>query len=83
MGNGGDPRALLLALDSWVNTTPDELASVRVPVLVLTGAQDWQNQTAEALAVALHGRHAEVPGDHFTAEKSPEFEEALTRFLAD
>jgi pimeloyl-ACP methyl ester carboxylesterase len=83
VGNGGDPRALLLALDSWVNTTPEELASVTVPVLVLTGAEDWQNQSAKALADALHGRHTEVPGDHFTAEQSPEFGEALTGFLAD
>src|ERR1700722_13335858 len=76
--NGGDPRALLLALDSWVNTTPEELASVTVPVLVLTGAEDWHSKTASALADAVHGKHAEVPGDHFTAEKSPDFYEALT-----
>jgi hypothetical protein len=53
----------------------------RVRVLVLTGG-DWQNRTAKALADALHGRHAEVPGDHFTAENSTEFWEALTGFLA-
>jgi pimeloyl-ACP methyl ester carboxylesterase len=82
--NGGDPKALLLALDSWVNTTPEELEAVTVPVLVLTGAADWHNQTAKALADALpQGRHVEVPGDHFTAETSPEFEEALTGFLAE
>lgn len=81
--NNGDPEALLLALDSWVNTTTEELASVTVPVLVLTGAQDRHNQTAQALADAMqHGRQAEVPGDHFTAEKSPEFWQALTGFLA-
>jgi pimeloyl-ACP methyl ester carboxylesterase len=79
---GGDPKALLLALDSWVNTTPDELASVRVPVLVLTGAEDLHTQTAKALADAFPcGRHVEVPGDHFTAEKSPEYWGALTGFL--
>jgi pimeloyl-ACP methyl ester carboxylesterase len=81
--NDGDPKALLLALDSWVNTTTEELASVTVPVLVLTGAQDWHSQTAQALADAMqHGRHAEVPGDHFNAEKSPEFWQALTGFRA-
>jgi pimeloyl-ACP methyl ester carboxylesterase len=83
LSNDGDPKALLLALDSWVNTTPGELASVTVPVLVLTGARDWHNQTAQALADTLpHGRHVEVPGDHFTAEKSPEFWAALAGFLA-
>jgi len=81
--NDGDPQALLLALGSWVNTTTAELASVTVPVLILTGAQDWHNQTAGALAGALPcGHHVQVPGDHFTAENSPEFYETLTRFLA-
>jgi pimeloyl-ACP methyl ester carboxylesterase len=83
MGNGGDPRALLLALDSWVNTSAEELALVTVPVLVVTGAEDWQGQSAKALADAMHGEHAEVPGDHFSAEKSPEFWDALTGFLAE
>jgi pimeloyl-ACP methyl ester carboxylesterase len=79
----GDPKALLLALDSWVNTTRAELASIAVPVLIITGADEQANQTAGALAAALpHGRHVEVPGDHFTAKTSPEFEEALTGFLA-
>jgi pimeloyl-ACP methyl ester carboxylesterase len=80
---GGDPEALLLALDSWVNTTLEELSAVTVPTLVLTGAEDVHNQTAKALADALpHGRYAEMPGDHFTAIQSPEFEEALVGFLA-
>ncbi len=80
---GGDPQALLLALDSWVNTAPEELTSITVPTLVLTGAQDRHNQTAKALADALRGQHIEVPGGHFTAEQSPEFDEALVAFLAD
>jgi pimeloyl-ACP methyl ester carboxylesterase len=79
---GGDPQALLLALDSWVNTARGELTSVTAPTLVLTGAEDWHDQTAKALADALHGRHIQVPGDHFTAEQSPEFEGALMEFLA-
>ncbi|QMU70499.1 hypothetical protein [Streptacidiphilus sp. P02-A3a] len=51
----------------------------------MTGtADDWHNRTARALAEALpHGFHVEVPGDHFTAEGSPEFEEALTGFLGE
>jgi pimeloyl-ACP methyl ester carboxylesterase len=81
LANGGDPEALLLALDSWVNTAPEELAAITVPVLILTGTQDRHNRTAKALADALHGRRVEVPGDHFTAEKSPEFYRALTEFL--
>jgi pimeloyl-ACP methyl ester carboxylesterase len=80
----GDPKALLLALDSRVNTTPAELASVTVPTLVLTGAEEPASRTAQSLADALqHGRYVEVPGDHFTAKMSPEFWEALTRFLTE
>jgi pimeloyl-ACP methyl ester carboxylesterase len=80
----GDPKALLLALDSRVNTTPAELASVTVPTLVLTGAEEQANRTAQALADAVQdGRYAEVPGDHFTAKMSPEFWEALTGFMAE
>jgi pimeloyl-ACP methyl ester carboxylesterase len=79
----GDPQALLLALDSWVNTTVEELSTVTVPVLVLTGTDELHHQSAKALAEAFqHGRHAEMPGDHFTAKQSPEFEEALAAFLA-
>jgi pimeloyl-ACP methyl ester carboxylesterase len=82
--NGGDPKALLLALDSWVNTDIEQLAAVTVPVLVLTGAQDWHSHSAQALAEALpNGRHVEVPGDHFTAETTPEFYEVLTGYLAE
>jgi pimeloyl-ACP methyl ester carboxylesterase len=82
--NGGDPKALRLALDSWVNTSAEEMRAVTVPVLVLTGAEDWHNQSAKALAEALpHGRYAEMPGDHFTGEDSAEFWEALTGFLAE
>ena len=78
-----DPQALLLALGSWVNTTPEEMSAIMTPVLVLTGADEIGNKTAEALAEAFpHGRYAEMPGDHFTAKESREFEEALSSFLA-
>lgn len=80
---GGDPVALERILDTFVNTTSEELAAIRVPVLVLTGAEDRHNATARALAEALpNGRYAELPGNHFTAMTSPEFEQALTGFLA-
>ena len=81
---GGDPVALLRILDTFVNTTDEELAAVKVPVLVLTGAEDGHNATARALAEALpNGRYTELPGDHVTAMTSPEFEKALTGFLAE
>lgn len=78
-----DAKALLLLLDSWVNTTPAELRAITVPVLVLIGDDEPNSGTAMALAEAFpHARHAELPGDHFTVKLSPEFEEALAGFLA-
>ncbi len=65
-----------------MNTTLPELEAITVPVLILTGAQDRHNETAKALADALRGSHVEVPGDHFTAENSPQYYQALTEFLA-
>ena len=81
LADGGDPVALQLVLDTFVNTSPEELAAVTVPVLVLTGTDDRHNETAKALADALHGEYRELPGDHGTAMRSPEFESALTGFL--
>jgi len=79
-----DPRAQLLLLDSWENTAPGELAAVTVPTLVLTGTEDSETAAGKALADAFgHGRHIEVPGDHYAMRTSPQWEEALTRFLAN
>jgi pimeloyl-ACP methyl ester carboxylesterase len=79
-----DPQAQLLLLGSWVNTVPEELAAVTVPVLVLTGTGDTDTAAGKALADAFgSGRHTEVPGDHFAMRTSPQWEEALARFLAE
>jgi pimeloyl-ACP methyl ester carboxylesterase len=80
--DGGDPVALVRIIDTFVNTTSEELGAVGVPVLVLAGAEDGHNATAQALAEALpNGRYTELPGNHLTAMTSPEFEKALTSFL--
>jgi hypothetical protein len=50
---GSDPAALLLVLDTFVNTTYQELATIKTPVLVVTGAKDGHNATARALAETL------------------------------
>jgi pimeloyl-ACP methyl ester carboxylesterase len=78
----GDPVALLRILDTFVDTPLEELARVTVPTLVLTGAGDGHNDTAEALAEALvNGRYMMLPGDHVTAMTSPLFESAIADFL--
>jgi pimeloyl-ACP methyl ester carboxylesterase len=83
--SGNDPRALRHVLDTPLPITRSELAVVPTPVLVLVGADDeHQAPTAPALADALlHGRHAEVPGDHVSALGTPQLHTAVLRFLAE
>src|SRR5687767_2742133 len=65
---GGDPQALLPLLDSFVDTGEAELRAIEVPTLVLSGAEDKDNGSAEALARLLpDGRYVEVPGNHMSA----------------
>jgi pimeloyl-ACP methyl ester carboxylesterase len=79
---GGDPVALVHVLDTFADTSAAELARIRVPTLVLTGAEDGHNDTAEALANALgNGRYVMLPGNHVTAIGTPQFETAITDFL--
>jgi pimeloyl-ACP methyl ester carboxylesterase len=79
---GADPAALLCVLDTFVNTPPESLAQLTVPVLIQTGAEDGASDTAKALADALpNGRHVTVPGNHFTALRSPQLVAEITGFL--
>ena len=79
---GGDPLALLPLLDSFVDTSEAELRAIDVPTLVLQGAEDNDNGSAEALARLLpQARFAEVPGNHMSAVTKPELGAALADFL--
>ena len=81
---GGDPEALLHLLDSFVDSTEAELRSIGMPTLVLSGAEDQDNGSAEALAKLLpNGRYVEVPGNHMSAVMKPELGRALADFLVD
>jgi len=81
---GGDPAALVRVLDTQVDTPPEELARVAVPTLIITGASDGHDASAEALARALAaGRYLQVPGSHYSAVEKPQFEAAMAGFLAD
>jgi pimeloyl-ACP methyl ester carboxylesterase len=80
---GGDPVALLNVLNTFVDTPREALARLAAPTLVLSGAEDHDNGSAEALAAALpHGRHVAVPGNHMTAVTKPELGAAIAEFLA-
>ena len=79
---GGDPKALLPLLDSFVDTSEAELRAIDLPTLVLQGAEDNDNGSAEALAQLLpHARFVEVPGNHMSAVTKPELGRAIADFL--
>lgn len=79
---GGDPDALLALLDSFVDTTEAELRAVDMPCLVLSGAEDDDNGSAEALARLLpDARYVEVPGNHMSAVTKAELGRVLADFL--
>ena len=79
---GGDPEALLLILNSFVDTPVSELSKIMVETLVVNGAEDHDNGSGAALARALgHGRFTEIPGNHMNAVMKPELGRAIRDFL--
>ena len=77
---GGDPEALLLLLDSWVDTPLSEVRAVTVPMAVIVGADD--DRGARELADELpKSTYTEVPGTHMGAVTKPELGEAIAAAL--
>jgi pimeloyl-ACP methyl ester carboxylesterase len=80
---GADPRAMLPLLGSFVDSTEGELRSIAVPTLVVSGAEDDDNGSAQALAdLLLDGRFTQIPGNHMSAVTKPELGRAIADFLA-
>ena len=80
---GGDPQALLPLLDSFADTSEAELRAIALPTLVLSGAEDHDNGSAEALAQLLpDAAYVEVPGNHMSAVTRPDLGRAIADFLA-
>lgn len=81
---GGDPQAMLPLLDSFADTSLDELAHVGTPALVLSGRDDHDNGSAAELAQALgHATLVEITGNHMTAVLQPALGQAIRAFLAE
>jgi pimeloyl-ACP methyl ester carboxylesterase len=79
---GGDPVALLHVLGASVDTPREALAQIAMPTLVVAGAEDDDNGSAETLAAALpDGRYAPIPGNHMSAVTKPELGTAIAEFL--
>ena len=80
---GGDPQALLPLLDTFVDTPEAEIAKIAMPTLVLSGEDDDDNGSPQALAELLpHGEYVAVPGGHMSAVIKPELGLAMADFLA-
>lgn len=79
----GDPIALLHILDTFVDTTKEQIAAIDQLVLVLSGIEDHDNGSAEALAAALPDAILRtVPGGHMSAVLKPELGQEIADFLA-
>ncbi|GAB2987007.1 alpha/beta hydrolase [Amycolatopsis acidiphila] len=79
---GGDPVALLRLLDTFVDTSPEELARITTPVLVLVGDGDDDQGTADQLAAALPvAEYRTIPGDHMSAGAGQDLGRAIGEYL--
>ena len=79
---GGDPAALLLILETFVDTPEPVLRGLALPVLALGGVDDDDNGAIAALADVLPDvRVVTVPGNHMSAVVRPELGQAIADFL--
>lgn len=77
-----DRVAARLLLQSVADTSAQQLAALRMPTLVLCGAQDRDNGSAAALVDALPAAiYAEVPGTHMSSVAEGAMGDALAGFL--
>jgi len=80
---GGDPQALLPLLDTFVDTPEAEIARIGTPTLVLSGDEDNDNGSPQALADLLpNAEYVAVPGGHMSAVIKPDLGLAMADFLA-
>jgi pimeloyl-ACP methyl ester carboxylesterase len=79
---GGDPAALRCILDSFVDTSEEQLRRFDLPVAVICGEDDQDNGSAAALAELLpQGKLFTVPGNHMSAVVKPELGQAMVEAL--
>ena len=79
---GGDPVALRNILDTFVDTSVEEIARWTLPVAVVCGEQDDDNGSAAELAAFLQrGKLFTVPGNHMSAVIKPELGQAFVEAL--
>ena len=74
----GDPVALRHVLETPVDTSREQLASIAVPTLVISGTDDEPEAGRELAATLRRATFVEVPGDHVGASGTPELGQAMT-----
>ncbi|SEW50201.1 alpha/beta fold hydrolase [Chitinophaga arvensicola] len=80
--SGLDQRALALMQFGQPTSTPQELAGVHQPVLVIGGDKDEDNDTGGSLAAMMPaGMHGTVAGDHNSVVRSVPFASWVLDFL--
>lgn len=77
----GDPEALLLLLDSWVDTPLSDVQAITVPTAVVIGTDDVRGARELADALPL-STYAEIPGTHMSAVTKPQLGETIANALA-
>lgn len=78
-----DPEALRLLLGTMGDLPVETLESLTLPTLVLSGADDQDNGSAQALAEALPDARLEiVPGNHMSCITKSDFGAAIAAYLA-
>lgn len=76
------PQAMLHVLKSQVQTPTEALKPIDTPMLVVSGAEDNDNGSAEELAALLPNARAQrTPGNHLSAVNAPELAQAIVAFL--
>ena len=79
---GGDPTALRLLLDSFVDTPAAAIARWDLPLAIISGVEDSDNGSANALAALLpRGDLITIPGNHMSAVTKPDLGQAMLAFL--
>lgn len=77
-----DPQAMIQVLRSQTQTPAEALATLDTPALVVSGAEDNDNGSAEGLAALLpNAKAARTPGNHLSAVNAPELAQAIVDFL--
>jgi pimeloyl-ACP methyl ester carboxylesterase len=79
---GGDPIALRLLLDSFVDTSLAELWAINTAIAIVCGDDDYDNGSSAALADAIPAAQLiTIPGNHMSAVAKPELGSAIAQFL--